>query len=878
MRFFRRKNEDEAMDAEMRFHVDMEAAELERMGVAPAEARRRALAAFGGVQRYKEEGHEARGGSWLEDLARDVRYSLRSLRRSPGYTAVVILTLALGIAANASIFSVANGILFKPLPYRDPSRLMVIWDGLDWIGVPEAWITGPEVVRLRREAKTFEGFSVLRSGSATIGASDGSEPQQARQSGVSANFFQLLGTGPDIGRGFAAGEDLPGAARVVVLSRSLWKQRFGGDSSLVGKTIILDGQATTVVGILPSAFRFSAQSSLGSPSDADVIVPLVDTLAAMNPDSHSLGLLARVRSGMSVADARAELDAISKRLDAELYRPHRSPKISQGFHFVPVMLQERMVRDVRPALVALLAAVGVLILIMCANLAVLALVRAARRERELTVRRAIGAGHGRITRQILTETVLLSLGSAVVGAVLGTWALRGLLAIAPAGLPRREEIGIDLAVLGVTLLVALVVGIGMGLAPVFHSVRSDIASVLREKAPSRTGSKVRHMLVLAQLALSMVLLAGTGLLLGSFVRLMRVDAGFSADNVLTIELMATRGRYATGQPVVDLFTRYANVLRAMPGVTAVGVTSAPPLSAGADQSGVFFPSSPTNTGDPQHDRMLGDVAPAGAGYFTAMGIPLLGGREFEAGDRDSTAKVAVIDDIVAHRYFPKGNAVGQIVRIDGDSLRVVGIARHVRMYSLQDEGRGQAYVPHGYRQYRYMIVAVRTTGDPLSFAAAARRAIRSVDAEQPIISMATMAESVRGSMAERRLVLTLVSAFAAAALLLVALGVYGVTSNTVTQRTRELGIRMALGADRRTVVWSVLGEPARLVTAGLILGLGATLAAGRVVQKLLYDVSPTDPLTLAVVAVLLLLVALLASYFPARRATRVDPMVALRAD
>jgi predicted permease len=871
MRFFRRKEDDDAMDAEMRFHVDMEAAELERMGVPPAEARRRALAAFGGVQRYKEEGHEARGGAWLEDLSRDLRYSLRSLRRSPGYTAVVILTLALGIAANTSIFSVANGILFKPLPYRDPSRLMVIWDGLDWIGVPEAWITGPEVVRLRREAKTFEGFSVLRSGSATIGASDGSEPQQVRQSGVSANFFQVLGTGPDIGRGFASGEDLPGAPRVVVLSRKLWKQRFGGDSSFIGKTIILDGQATSVVGILPPAFRFSAQSSLGSPSDADVIVPLIDTLTAMNPSSHSLGLLARVRSGVPVADARAELDAMSKRLDAEEYG-------KRGFHFVPIMLQERMVRDVRPALVALLAAVGVLILIMCANLAVLALVRAARRERELTVRRAIGAGHGRITRQILTETVLLSLGSAIVGAVLGSWALRGLLAIAPAGLPRRDEIGIDLAVLGVTLLVALVVGIGMGLAPVFHSVRSDIASVLREKAPSRAGSKVRQMLVLAQLALSMVLLAGTGLLLGSFVRLMRVDPGFSGDNVLTIELMATRGRYATGQPVVDLFTRYANALRTLPGVNAVGVTSAPPLSAGADQSGVFFPSSPTNTGDPQHDRMLGDVAPAGAGYFTAMGIPLLGGREFDAGDRDSTAKVAVIDDMVAKRYFPKGNAVGQIVRIDGDSMRVVGIARHVRMYSLQEEGRGQLYVPHGYRQYRYMIVAVRTNGDPLSFAAAARRAIRSVDAEQPIISMATMADNVRDSLAERRLVLTLVAAFAAAALFLVALGVYGVTSSTVTQRTRELGIRMALGADRRQVVWSVLTEPARLVTIGLALGLAATFLSGRVVRRLLFDVSPTDPLTLGAVALVLLLVALLASYFPARRATRLDPMVALRSD
>ncbi|MEX2154641.1 MAG: ABC transporter permease [Gemmatimonadaceae bacterium] len=871
LRIFRRDADDREMDAEMRYHIEMEAAELERLGVPPQEARRRALASFGGVQRYKEEGNEARGGSWLEDFLRDARYSRRSLSRSRGYAAVVVLTLALGIAANASIFSVANGILFKPLPYREPSKLMVLWDGLDWIGVPEAWVTGPEVVRLRTEAQRFEGFAAIRGNSVTLGGGGGNEPQQASLSSVSANFFQLLGAGPDIGRGFAPGEDQPGAPRVAVLSRRLWNQRFGADTSLIGKTILVDGMATTVLGVLPSAFRFSAQSSLGSPSDAEVYMPLVDTLRAMNPNNHSLGVLARVRPDVTMYDALAELSALSTRINSDQYG-------KQGFKFVPVLLQERMVREVRPALLALLAAVGMLMLIMCANLAVLALVRAARREHEITVRRAIGASHGRVTRQILTETVMLSLAGGALGALLGTWALRGLLALAPAGLPRREEIGIDLAVLGVTLGVALVVGIGMGLAPVFHSARSDISTVLREKAPSRSGSRVRRALVLAQLALSMVLLAGTGLLLGSFVRLMRVDPGFSADGVLTIELMASRARYATGQPVVDVFTRYLDALRPLPGVTSAGATGAIPLSAGADQSGVFFPSSPTNTGNRQHDGMLGDVTAATSGYFAAMGIPILEGREFEPGDRDSTAKVAVISDIVAKRYFPKGNAVGQNVTIDGDTLRVVGIARQVRMYNLQDEGRGQLYVPHGYNQYRYMVVAVRASGDPMQLVTAARRAIHSVDSEQAIVSMRPMTDQIRDSLAERRLVLTLVGVFTAAALLLAALGVYGVTATAVTQRTRELGIRMALGAQRRSVIWSVLSEPAKLVALGLAIGLAGTFAAGRMVQRLLYDVSPTDPLTLAAVAMLLMIVALLASYVPARRATRLDPMIALRSD
>ncbi|MGH7720883.1 MAG: ADOP family duplicated permease, partial [Gemmatimonadaceae bacterium] len=671
----------------------------------------------------------------------------------------------------------------------------------------------------------------------------------------------------------APGEDQPGAPPVVVISSRLWKQRFGGDSAMLGRTIVIDGTEHRVVGILPPSFQFTAQSSLGAAAgSADIYVPLPDTLARMNPSNHSVGVLARVRSAVPVRDALAELEVMSRRLDEQQYG-------RRGFRFVPVLLQERMVREVRPALVALLAAVGMLLLIMCANLAVLALVRAARREREITVRRAIGAGHGRITRQILTETVLLSLAGAAAGIVLGSWALRGLLAISPPGLPRRDEIGIDWLVLAVTLAVALVVGVGMGLAPVFRSVRSDISTVLREKAPSRSGGRVRQALVLAQLALSVVLLAGTGLLLGSFVRLMRVDPGFNAQHVLMVELMASRAKYAAGQPVVDLYARYVEALRALPGVTAIGATAAPPLSAGTDQSGVFFPSSPTNTGNREQDVMLGDVAPVTAGYFKAMEIPILDGQELDASHRDSArSRMAVIDDVVARRYFPAGGAVGQPVTVDGDTLRVVGISRHVRMYGLHEEGRGQVWVPHGYRQYRYMVVALRTGGDPMALADGAKRAIRAVDPDQPIIGMAPMTDAVRDSLAERRLVLTLVGTFAGVALLLAALGVYGVTASTVAQRTRELGIRVALGASPRAVIRTVLGEPMRLVALGLAIGLAGTYASGRVVQRLLYDVSPTDPLTIASVALVLLLVAVLASYLPARRATRIDPMVALRSD
>jgi putative ABC transport system permease protein len=431
----------------------------------------------------------------------------------------------------------------------------------------------------------------------------------------------------------------------------------------------------------------------------------------------------------------------------------------------------------------------------------------------------------------------------------------------------------------VTLGAALVVGIGMGLAPVFHSLRSDISTVLREKAPSHAGSRVRRALVLAQLALCMVLLAGTGLLLGSFLRLMRVNQGFQAEQVLNVQLMASRAKYASGRPVKDFYDRYLTAIRALPGVLSAGASAAPPLSAGADQSGMYFPGSPTNTGEREKDMLLVDRAPVTPGFFASLGIALLEGEEFTAAQNDSAgARVVIIDDMLAKRYFPAGGAVGQFLTLDGDSLRVVGVSRHVNMYNLEHFGREQLWVPHAYVPYRSLVLTIRTNGDPLTFAAPVRDAIRRIDPQQPIVDVAPMTDVVRASLAQRRLVLTLVGTFAGAALLLAALGVYGVTASTVTQRTRELGIRVALGADRMAVVKSVLAEPAKLVGLGLVIGLAGTFAAGRLVEKLLYGVRPTDPVTLVAVALVLLGIAILASYLPARRATRVDPMIALRSD
>lgn len=862
--FSQRPHLADEMAEEMRIHVEMEAAELERSGVPRAEARRRALASFGGLRRYEEEGREVRRGTRWEDFHRDCAYALRSLRRSPSYTATVVLTLAVGIAANTSVFSVANGILFKRLPYHDPARLVVVWDGLDWVGAPEALVTGPEIARLRSDTRAFEGFAAMRPGSVAVGGGNDVDPQQVPQTAVSANFFKLLGIGPDLGRGFAPGDDQPEAPRTAIISRRLFTQRFGGDRSVIGKPVVIDGVPTTIIGVLPARFRFSAL-------EVDVYSALVDTLARI-VGPHSFGVLARIRSDVSAAAALADLRRLSATLDAEQYG-HR------GFKFVPVLLQERMVREVRPAVLALLGAIAMLVLIMCANLTVLALVHGARREHELTVRRAIGASGGRVARQLLTEALVLSTVGGLLGLILGVWALRGLLAIAPAGLPRTNEITVDLTVVAVTLGAAVFVGAIMGMAPALHAVRSDLAAVLREKVTSHAGGRLRHGLVLAQVALSVGLLSGTGLLLTSFVRLTQVDPGFDGQNVLMIDVVASRAKHASGQPVVQAVASQLSTLRALPGVVVAGASGATPLSAGADQDAVFFPTSPTNTGERDHDGVLADAAPITEGYIRAMGMSLISGQDLGPSQRDSAgARVALIDDVLARRYFPNGSAVGQPVVVNGDTIRVLGVVRHVRMYDLEDEGRPQLWMPHAYIPYRGITLAVRTREDPATFVDAARRAIHDADPDQAIASIGTMSEAVRASLAERRLVLMLVSSFAVAALLLVALGVYGVTATTVTRRTREFGIRMALGAGRRQVVWTVLMGPLSVVSLGLVIGLAGTLAGGRVIQRLLYGVRPSDPGTLIGASIFLLVIATLAGWLPARRATRLDPMVVLRSE
>jgi putative ABC transport system permease protein len=868
---FRRRSLDRDMTDEMRFHVEMEADELVRRGVSPDAARRQALARFGGVTRYREEGHSTRGSDWLVDLVQDIRYTKRALGHHRGYAAVAILTLALGIGATTTIFGVVNTVLLKPMPYRSPDKLFLLWDDLTWIGVPEAWATGPEIVRLRQTVKSFEGFAAVR-GSSMGMTSQGGEPEQLSMIVATAEFFDLLGIQPALGRGFARGDDRTGAPMIAVISDGLWRRRFGADPATVGKVVALDGMPTTIVGILPPGGNFTLQSSLGAPSNVDMYVPLQDDLAAGPVNGHRYGVLARVRDDVPTPRAMAELNAVSKRVDAEIYR-------NQGFRFVPVSVHERLVRDVRPALIALMAAVGLLVLIMSANLATLALSRMARREREFAIRKALGASRARVSRQVLTETILVALVGAAGGVVLAHWGLRGLLALAPQGLPRRAEVGIDLRVVAFTLFVGLFVGVAMGLAPVVHSMRRDLAAMMREKVPVYGAAGTRSALVLGQIALSLVLLSGTALLLNSFMRLLRVDPGFDPTGVVAVSFRANPARYATPDRVATFIDAYVDRLRVLPGVRSVGVTTTPPLSAGADQYNVAFRDSPTNKGN-NNDALLIDFAIAGPGYFTAAGISLLRGRDFSPQDNATSLPVVVIDEPLERRYFPGGSAIGRTIQIFGDTAAtVIGVVKQPRLYSMQEEGRPQVYRAQAQTPARSVTVMVRgSASDVSSIAQAARSTLTQLDPAQPIISLQPFADVVAQSLGERRLVLVLVAGFAATALLLAALGVYGVTSTSVAQRTRELGIRMALGAQASEVVALVLRRPLQLVAAGLIAGAAGTVAARGLLAKLLYDVSPTDPVTLAAVAVTLAVVAALAGYFPAKRASRLDPAAVLRAE
>ncbi len=813
-----------------------------------------------------------RGGMHMESLLQDLRHGLRALGKSPGFTLVAVVALALGIGANTAIFSVVNAVLLRPLPYPDSERLVTVFMAQRMWMFWQAAVNPADFIEWRARQSSFEGMAAYTGGSFNL--SGGNSPVHTAATTVSADFFSVLGVQPMLGRGFLAEENQRGRNRVVILSHALWQQQFSADPQVVGRTVKLDGEGYTVVGVMPDNFRFVGELP------TDVIVPL--ELEPNDRRNAFLRVIARLKPGVTREQANAEMESLFARLRQA--HPDRSPEA--GVRLVP--LHELTAVDSRRVLWVLLAAVGFVLLIACANLANLLLARAMIRQREIAVRAALGASRWRLVRQLLTESLMLAGLGGIAGLALAFWGVEALAAIAPRTLPRVNAIRVDWWTLGFTFVISVATGVLFGIAPALQSSKPDLTQALKEGGRVRQSGfraiggrfSLRGALVISEVALALVLLAGAGLMLNSFARLMRVERGFAAENVLSLNLQLPE-TYRTNEQIATFRSQTLDRLRALPGVTAAGAVNQLPLGDMLIRGDFRIEGRPALP-----EGSLAIKPTISSDYFRAMGIALRRGREFSDRDTAAAPNVAVVSESFARRYFAGEDPIGKRVSIFDDSQRqpiwheVVGVAGDVKQESLVADVYPAIYTPlaQSSRMFllRWLHFVVRTDGEPMSLAVAAQREIGQVDPELPMISVKTMSQIVAGSVAEQRFQTVLLGIFAALALVLAVLGIYGVMSYAVAQRTHEIGIRVALGAQVRDVLRLVIGQGMALAIVGVAVGLMASLAATRLIKSMLFNVSATDPWTFASVAALLAGAALVACWIPARRASQVDPMVALR--
>ncbi len=803
------------------------------------------------------------------DFGHDLRYGSRMLWKNKGFTAVAVIALALGIGANSAIFSVVNTVLLRPLPYKDADRLVIVWEDNTKLGFPNDTPAVANYIDWRNQSTVFEGMAALAD--LSINLTGAGEPERFDGKRVSANFFSLLGVEPLLGRGFLPEEDVPGANHVVVLSHGLWQRRFGSDKGLVGKSITLNGEGYTVVGVMPPGFKFMNE-------DVGMWVPIAFTpQQATNRGSHYLQVVARLKPGVTVEGAQAEMSTIATRLQQQY--PEQNTDL--GASVVP--LHEEVVGKIKPALIVLLGAVGFVLLVACANVANLLLARAAVRQKEIALRTALGASRLRLVRQFLTESLLLAALGGVVGTLLSIWGVSLLKNFIPENISQVKAITVDARVLGFTALVTLLTGLVFGLAPALQASRFNLNETLKEggrdNAQTRGGNRVRNVLVVLEVAVSLVLLVGAGLLINSFMRLRSVDPGFRADNLLTMSVVLPQQKYPDHARRTAFYTDMIRRVEGLTGVRSAGVTNWIPLVQQGDSIGVSIEGQPAPTGKP-HIVVTRVVSPH---YFGTMGIQLVEGRVFEEGrDRVDSPCVVVVGEAVARKYWPGQSPIGKRiapgrVESEDDWCQVVGLVKDVKQMDLAAEPKPQIYFTYEQASFfapRHLVV--RTEGDPLALAATVRKTVWDVDREQPVSDINTMEGVLSDSIARQRFTTLLLGVFAGVALVLAAVGIYGVMSYSMAQRTREIGIRMALGAQKRHVLNLAVGQGLRLVAVGVALGLAVAFALTRLMSSLLYGVSATDPATLVIISLFLVAVALFASYIPARRAAKVDPLIALR--
>jgi putative ABC transport system permease protein len=805
----------------------------------------------------------------METVLQDLRYAIRAFLKKPASVVIVVFALAIGIGANTAIFSVVNAILLRPLPYKNPDRIIMVWMDNHKLAVDQDWHSYPNYVDYRDQNSTFEEIAAFNDRSFNLTGTG--EPVRVIGAWSTANLFAVLGADPIQGRTFSIEEEEPGKDMVAVISYGLWQRRFGGDANLVGQPINLNGVDRTVVGIMPASFAFPLK-------ETDVWVPL-----ALSPQrkqarsAFSLKAVGRLKPGVTMQQARADMGAIADHL-LEQY-----PQIMESYGVNLVPLHEQVTGKVRTALLVLLAAVAFVLLIACANVANLLLARAASREREIAIRTALGASRRRIVRQLLTESLLLALIGGVLGLLLAIWGLDVLVALSPANIPRLDQIGIDGRVLAFTLSVSLVTGIVFGLVPAMQASKPDLNESLKEGGRGTSGGirgrRIRGLLVVAEIALSLVLLIGAGLLIKSFIQLQKFDLGFNPNNLLTMRVQLPGTKYREPAQVVNFFQQVFQHMEQVPGVQSVGAISDIFLSDTPNSTNFTIEGRPLATGADSIEVPLDAVT---TDYFKVMGIPLLKGRVFDERDRIGSLPVAIINDTFAKRFFAGEDPIGKRYcygQPDGDQTRwltIVGIVGDMRRTGFDKDVRPETFLAQNQDPDNALTIVARTSGAPAGFADALRSEIWAVDKDQSVFNIKTMDATLADMTAQRRFNMLLLGIFAVVALILAAVGIYGVMSYSVTQRLHELGIRIALGASARDVLRLVVGQAMRLALIGIIAGMIAAFFLTHLMASLLYGVSATDPATFLLISSLLTGVSLVASFVPARRAMKVDPMVALR--
>jgi predicted permease len=871
----RSRRMDRDLDDEIAGHLAEAEEEYIQQGLSPEDAHWAALRSFGGITQTREIHRQIRSFMWLDDLRQDLRYALRTLRRSPGFTMLVVFTLALGIGANATIFSVVDAVLLEPLPYADPARLVAVKETRPLAGgttglrvnVP---VSPASFFEWRKQAPSLEQVAALVT--LDVIYTGGSAPEQIGAARVSANFLPMLGVAPMLGRNFQSADERPNAADVVLLGHGFWQRKFAGNPSAIGQALTLDDRPFTIIGVMPPSFGGAASAGLTRNAARELWLPLTLVEAGASRAANYLDVYARLKPGAPLTTAQAEVDAIMQRLQQEY------PDTNAGRGGKVQSLTEAIYGDVRSTLWLLLGAVVLVLLIACSNVANLLFARASLRSAETAMRAALGASRRRLIQQFFTESVVLTCAGCAAGLMLAWASLQTSMSILPPNVPRMDGVAIDRRVLAFTLLISLLTGMTFGLAPAWQGAQTDLNATLKAASRGSSGgigrTRTRNALVVIQVALSLVLLMGAGLLLKSFVALRGVDPGFDPRNVISLRVTLSRENYGTSEKQSAYYERLLTEVKSIPGVDSAAVVYPVPFASFISNQSFRVPGRPVDPAE-QLSAQYNIVSPD---YFRALRIRITQGRTFTERDRIGSPPVAIVNETLAQRMWPGENPLGKRLGLGRDESEVVGVFADIKQRQLDSEPRLQICVPVLQQPLRTLFLAARGSSEATMLLPAIRQRMAALDAALPLSDIALLEDRVAGSIRRQRFAMLLLAIFAGTALALAVVGLYGVMSYLVAQRTREFGLRMALGADLRDMLKLIVGQGMKLVLAGLVLGVAGALALTKVLAGMLFNVRASDPVTFVAVCTLLAAVAAMACYLPARRAAKVDPMVALRAE